>query len=195
MPALTAEKLRSRATGALFFIVFGSAWLLLWLLASQRLTAATATVVGVGLLAGLAATGWVLRQVRLLPAPAPTPDAAGRLRRVRRGFGLVNAGQWAVIILAGWLLPRLGLTLYFTPFMVLVVGLHFFPLARLFGYRGHYLTGAALIAWAVGCVLLRPSGEWQATAALGAGLVLWLSAGYVLAGSIAWLRLVAQAGS
>lgn len=186
MSPFTAEQLARRATGALFFSVFGGAWLSLWLVATQRFTLATGFVVGVGLLALVFTASWVLRHTKPLRRPSQTASDEAQAQREGRLFSLINAVQWGAIFLAGWLLPKLGLALYFTPFIVVVTGLHFLPLARLFRYNGHYLTGVALLLWALGCLWLVPPAAWQSRVALGAGLILWLSAGYAL-GRAVWL--------
>lgn len=188
MATSTADQLTGRAIGALFFAAFGGAWLALWLAATQRLIAATAGALGAGVLALGLAGEWVLRRARRLPVPLPTPTDAAQARREWRVFGAVNVGQWGAIFLAGGLLPRLGFALYLTPAIVLIVGLHFFPLAQLFRYGGHYLTGGALLAWALGCMVLVPPPAWQARVALGAGIILWLSAGYTLGRAAQALR-------
>jgi hypothetical protein len=63
--------------------------------------------------------------------------------------------------------------------VIAVVGLHFLPLARLFRYRPHLLTGLALIALAILAPLAtgRPDNAWGP---LGAGLILWASAAWAL---------------
>ena len=188
MSPFTADQLARRATGALFFSVFGGAWLVLWLAATQRATTANGLPIGFTLLALVFTGSWVLRRTKHVLAQTPGTVAAAPARREGRLFGIVNAVQWGAVFLAGWLLPRLGLSLYFTPVVALIVGLHFFPLARLFRYRGHYLTGGALLLWALGCLLVVPPPEWQGRVALGTGVILWLSAGYSLGRTVWMLR-------
>jgi hypothetical protein len=62
-----------------------------------------------------------------------------------------------------------------------IVGLHMFPLARVFRYPLHYVTGSALVGWAAASALLFPKDEMQGSTALGTGLILWLSALVTLA--------------
>jgi hypothetical protein len=135
---------------------------------------------GAGLLLLVLLAGRLIRQARRLPAPAAGPADTFRARRQWWVFGLVNAGQWGGIFLASWLLPRLGLAVYFTPVLAVVVGLHLLPLARLFHYPSHYFTAGALLLLAAGCLLLLPPPQWQAYVALGTGGILWGSAGYSL---------------
>ena len=65
--------------------------------------------------------------------------------------------------------------------MTLIVGLHFFPLTRLFRYPQHHVTGGALVAWALGCLALVPRESLQSTTAFGTGDILWVSAAVTLA--------------
>jgi hypothetical protein len=44
-----------------------------------------------------------------------------------------------------------------------IVGLHFFPLAKLFRHKAHYITGAALVALAVGYPFMTAGGPEPAT--------------------------------
>lgn len=184
----SAEQLAGRATGALFFALFGGAWLSFGLAATERLTAITGGGVGVGALALLLTSAWVLHRAKQLPTPPPSPEAAARRQRAGRLFNWINAAQWSAIFLLSWLLNRLGYGQVVVPMTVAVVGLHFLPLAHLFRYPGHYLTGAALLAWALGCLLLGRQPALQAQAALGAGIILWTSAGCALWLAIRRLR-------
>jgi hypothetical protein len=73
------------------------------------------------------------------------------------------------------------------PSIMLIVGFHFFPLAKLFSYRAHLVTGALLIALA----LIYPfagSGPMDPIGCIGAGLILWGSATYGLTGAISAAR-------
>ncbi len=188
MQTPTPDHLKGCAIAALSLAVFGSAWFAFWLAATQRLGPATGAILSLGLLALLLTGSWVLRQARQLPPAAPNRANAAKRRREWRVFGAVDAAQWASIFFAGWLLPRLGLAAYLTPLVVGMVGLHFFPLARLFHYHGYYFMGGALVVWPVGCLLVLPQPEWPASVALAAGSILWLSIGYLLWPAVQRLR-------
>jgi hypothetical protein len=66
-----------------------------------------------------------------------------------------------------------------------IVGIHFFPLAKLFRYPLHNLTGAVLVVWASATVLLIPTDHLQGVTALGTGILLWASAAITLTLAIA----------
>lgn len=180
MTPTTTYQLAGRATGAIFFTLFGAAWLSLGLVGMQHLTLLTEAGVVLGALSLLLVSAWVLQRAKQVPTAAVSPEEAARKKRHGRVFAWVNAAQWGTIFLLVWLLPRLGYGQDVVPAMVIVVGLHLFPLARLFANPVHHLTGGALVAWALGCLLLGQQPGLQAQAALGAGGILWVSAAYAL---------------
>lgn len=180
MTSTPTEQVTGRATGALFFSLFGAAWLSLWLLGIQQLTLLTGAGLVLGVLVLLLLSAWVLRQAKQVATAPRSPEEAARKKQQGRVFGWVNAAQWGTVILLVQVLPRLGYAQAIVPAIIIVTGLHFFPLARLFANRVHYLTGGALVAWALGCLLLGQQPALQAQAALGAGLILWASAAYAL---------------
>jgi hypothetical protein len=161
-----ANQISGRAIGALFFTAFGALWLMLSLYARETLSVATVT----GVLLGVVALAWnaiyLLRAARRLPRAADDP-------RVGRIFAWVNGIQCFV---AAFALGKLHLDAYVPSAITAIVGLHFFPLARLFRYPLHHVTGAMLVAWSALSSLAVPTAELQGIAAAGTGLILWLSA-------------------
>ncbi|OZM81500.1 hypothetical protein [Pseudonocardia sp. MH-G8] len=156
--------------GVVILAVFGVAWGL---------------VGASGLPAG---PGWVLRIAAALVAAgavvvALRPVPAGRVAREahlpdgwRRGVGLVNGGQFVAIALVVAVFLLLGRPEFVPPLVCLVVGLHFFPLARLFDQPEYTPTAAVLCA--VACaglvVLLAGPGAAPSRVVVGAGAALTL---------------------
>jgi hypothetical protein len=172
--AQQAGRLRGKAIGALFLTAFGALWLALGLSVRQELDAAALCwIAGFTLVLAAAAVHVMRRAGR----PPRTPLDAAR----DRAFHRINAAQWIVIFLALTLLHRLHLDVYGVSAIAAVVGLHFFPLARLFRNPLHYLTGAALVAWTAGTLWKLPLDSLQGVTALGAGSALWVSAALTLA--------------
>jgi hypothetical protein len=101
-------------------------------------------------------------------------------RRRRRWFHTVNLAQWVLIIGVIYSLQRGDLSAWIPPAVMLVVGLHMLPLAHVFRYRPYYLTGAALIATALGYPFAARGGPASALGCLITGVVLWLTAAWVL---------------
>jgi len=187
----SVEALRGRATGVLFLSGFGGLWFLLGLAASQRLSLPTACALAAGLAALVAGAVLLRRRSAALPPSTLDPEEQ---RRAGRTFGRVNAVQWAAIVLIAVVLGRLHLDAYTPAAVTVVVGMHFFPLARLFRSPQHHVTGAALVLWGAVCLLLVPRDVLQSTTAFGTGAVLWTAAAVTLARSFRQLREVGVAG-
>jgi hypothetical protein len=173
----TANQLSGRAIGSLFFAVFGAIWIALSLYALQWLRAATVSVVLLALVGLVLAALHLLRQAKRWPR-VPDDPAMGR------AFGWINAVQWIAVAIVAITLANLHLDAYVMCAITAIVGLHMFPLARLFRYPLHYATGAVLVAWAIGSAVLVPTENMQGVAALGTGILLWLSSAVTLA--FAW---------
>jgi hypothetical protein len=170
----TANQLSGRAIGSMFFACFGTGWLFLALAAKQRINGPTASGTVLGMSAMLVAAFYLMRLAKRWPRVAQDPA-------LRRGFAWVNAIQWTAIAAVVFSFSKLHLDAYATPAIAAIAGLHLFPLARLFHYPLHYLTGTLLVAWAVASAVLVPLSEMQGTAALGTGIILWASAVVTLA--------------
>jgi hypothetical protein len=165
------------AFGGVFLALFGATWLVgasvLYLSASALALAAIAAG-AVGLVAWALAT---FRARRLAYAGAPDPAAGRRLRRALIG---VNAAQWSLIGLAILVMNVSGHIAWIMPSVIFLVGVHFFPLARIFGYRGYYWTAAGLVLVAVLDVAAGAGGALAAPSLLATGAILWLSAAALL---------------
>ena len=161
----------------MFFAVFGGMWLGLWAHSEFPESVGALLVIAVLAAALLVAAYRTYKANSLaLQAISKTPES---LRR-SRVFNLVNGGQWGVIVVVALALSQIGYAKWTLPAVIFVIGLHFLPLARLFAYGPHYLTGAALILLACVYPFVAPEGPESAVGALGAGLVLWLSAAWAI---------------
>jgi hypothetical protein len=170
----TANQLSGRAIGAIFFAGFGAIWLSLSLYALERLHAATVSGVLLSLAVLILAAIYLLREAKRWPRVPDDPALS-------RAFNRVNAVQWIAIAVVVFALSRLHLDAYVMNAITAIVGLHMFPLARIFRYSPHYATGTVLVVWAAASALLEPVEHLQGIAALGTGVILWLSAAFTLA--------------
>jgi hypothetical protein len=173
-PSPTANQLGGRAVGSIFFAGFGALWLLLALYAREQLSAVSVFGVALATLL-LVLVAMRLRSLAKRFPRVPDDPAMGR------AFGWINAIQWTAVAVAAFTLAKLHLDAYVMNAITAIVGLHMFPLARVFRYPMHYATGAALVVWAAAAALLVPSDQMQGTTALGTGIILWLSAAVTLA--------------
>ncbi len=172
--AQTANAFSGRAIGSIFFAGFGALWLALSLYAMERLRVATVFGVLVGAAVLLLAALYLLRQAKKWPRVTDDP-AVGRY------FGWINAIQWTAVAIVALSFTKLHIDAYIVSAITAIIGLHLFPLARLFRYPLHYGTGTLLVAWAAASAMLVPAEQMQGTAALGTGIILWLSAAVTLA--------------
>lgn len=187
--SVTANQIGGRAVGAMFFTGFGALWLLLALYARQQFDAASIAAVALIAIALAAAALYLRTQARRFPQ-MPEDPAVGRV------FGRVNAVQWIAIAVVAFAFPKLHWDAYLMSAITLIVGVHLFPLARLFHYPLHYVTGGVLVAWAALSAAIAPAGALQSTTALGTGTVLWLSAAATLVAALRLTRgATAQAAS
>jgi hypothetical protein len=164
---------RGHAIGATFFAIFGGAWLALW---NYRAAPARFWVYGLiaaGAVAILAAAR--ARYRRYAAAAAELAETPVQQRR-QRWFHIINVGQWILILIVGNVLANLGLGAWVIPAAILIVGLHFLPLAWLFSNPVLYATAAGFIALAGVYPFVAPGGPADPVGSLGAGLLLWLSA-------------------
>jgi hypothetical protein len=165
----TANQLSGRAIGAMFFAGFGSGWMFLSLTALQKISAGSATAVGLVTLALLAASGYLASQAKRWPRMREDP-------KMGRVFRIINLVQWTAVAAVAFGFARFHIDAYVMSAITAIVGLHMFPLARLFKYTPHYVTGAVLVAWSAVSIFAAPIDHLQGVTALGTGTILWLSA-------------------
>lgn len=173
-PAIPANAaLARRATGAMFFSVFGGAWLMLWAQRSVGLKPMLMLAIASGTLAlFLYCRRRYVQHRAALGSALDQPKQASR----RRTFIIVNVFQWTAIIVLVNVFQKNSMHDWIFPAVFMVVGLHFLPLAKVSAYPAHYVTGAALIILATAYPLLAPQGPRDAVGCLLAGLMLWASA-------------------
>jgi len=165
----TANQLRGRAIGSLFFAGFGALWIGLALYVKEMLTAASVSFVMLDLAVLVGMACWLLREAKRFPTVAEDPERGRKLNRI-------NIMQWIAAAIVAFSFARLHIDAYVMCGITAIVGLHFFPLARLFRYAMHYVTGSVLLVWAAASATLVPAEHLQGTSALGTGIILWVSA-------------------
>jgi len=165
-----------RAFGGLFMAGFGTVWLVVACLGG--LDTAWPGLVPV-LLIGLALLALGIQRLRALgPKPPGTEHSVQERARMRR-FQWINAAQWTAIGLGVAACAAFDRPAWILPWVTAVIGLHFLPLAGLFDYPWHRLTGAALLVIALVRLLLGDGFPPPLVAAANGG-VLWLSAAWIM---------------
>jgi hypothetical protein len=169
----------NHAIGALFLFLFGAVWLAGWCLhpTAQHLSSLW-LIVPICIAMCALAVRQFRRNITAYRAEAKLP--AGK--RSNRVLGIVNGVQWLCIFAAAVFLQAFGYSQWFVACVILIVGLHFIPLAAALRYPPYYYTAVALVALAVLFPLLSAAGPKSSVGLLGAGVILWVTALGLLAG-------------
>lgn len=164
------ERAQGSSIGATIVGFFGAVWLMLGMVsAGVSWQAGVAGVLPVFIV--IAFLGMLVR--RRLPeiAEIEPPEKKQRMRV----FMMVNVVQWVGIFGVVNLLASLHLNAWIIPAIVLIVGAHFIPLARIFQAPQHVKTGIAMMLCAAAAVVL-PVSVRDTVECVAAGTILWISA-------------------
>lgn len=198
------DNIKGLASAGFFMAFFGAAWWG-WGVGGVQGVFAGETVAFFGMLALatiILVSGGILllRAARRLPqdtsSVAQAHDAVEG-KRYGRTFGFVFGLEIVIIVLGIILLTRFHHPEFLLPFVAIVVGLHFFPLARLFNVRLYYVTGALLVLAAVTVMLAVPVHimignlhAWDALVGATCAVILWLTGIYALLRGRSFLKQV-----
>src|ERR1700689_5271150 len=167
-------RMRGRAVGAIVCAGVGAYSLYWWtedaIQGERRLwfggIAAISTILIVWAIANL---------VALRHAPKIVLDK--RLARYYRvGYALIVATEGAAISVGGPILGHFHRPDLYGQWVGAIVGIHFFPLGKLFKIPLYYWTGAAISLAAFGSLLISASSLRSAISAGGTGVALWITA-------------------
>ncbi|MEA3053632.1 MAG: hypothetical protein QOG72_2535 [Sphingomonadales bacterium] len=146
----------------LVLTVFAAAWA--W--AALRLSGGAPGLAFLPIAVSLALLAWGWRG---------SPAFPSRGRHVGRVVWLWSSIEVAALLVTTNVLQNLGRGDLMFPLAAIIVGLHFFPLARAIPVRLYYATGAGfLVAGAAG--LLVPPAERPMVVGMSAALTLWATA-------------------
>lgn len=180
---LSRTELRGRAAGIGVMAVFALGWSAGGV--SSLPVGAGRAVFGVCAAATLAFAVLAARTGR---SAAGAPDDGSLTPEIRRRTGrrflLVLGAEVAAVLVIGRVLAATGHTEAVPALVALAVGLHFFPLAPLFGVRAYHVTGAALCSVAVAALVLAPLTStpalWTLLPGLGSALTLYATSAALL---------------
>jgi len=177
----TAEIVSGRATGVLFFAGFGSLWLSNGLAASHHLNAITVAALAVILAAlTIPAIRLIQSAAKASPATPESPAESSEAIQRNRAFYRINAMQWGAGFAAIVLFNAIHRPEFLAPVIAFIVGMHLFPLAKLFRYPVHNVTGSLLVLWSTAIVAVLPPQALPAAGTFGAAAILLASAAYTL---------------
>ncbi len=182
------------AGGCLWLIFVGTVyagWSLLtvrsgpatWLLAGMFLCAAALILFGIAMIRG----------VLQLPFLHAVSSAGGQ--KIMRQFGMIVAAEGLAIAAMSIICADNHHGRYIVPLALVIVGLHFLPLAKLFEVPRYYVTGILFCAISVATMLLNPSSahighaqSWIVLPSVGCALVALATAraGFERSATILW---------
>ena len=160
----------------MMFLGFFGTW---WTLAGcQGLYGASIPVVTAAAIVGLSifCVGLYLSLTSVQRPQEEQPEALQRAQA--RTFRNINIVQWVAVAALIVTLNVLGHGEWLYPGIMIIVGLHFLPLARLFPASkvNNFITGLALVAVALIYPFVAVGGPQNPWGPLAAGLILWTSA-------------------
>ncbi|MFG2173707.1 hypothetical protein ACGFMO_20445 [Streptomyces niveus] len=181
---ISRAELRGRATGAGVMAFFGLGWMACGVTDMPVTAGRVVFAVGVAVSITFAVLG---ARMGRGAADAPTTDTeptAARKKKVGARFALVVVAEWVAIFVIARVLVSTDHAEAVPAFVAAVVGIHFFPLARLFGVRAYHWTGATLCASAGAGAVLAPltstSALWTSVPGFGSAAALYATCVYLL---------------
>jgi hypothetical protein len=169
-----SERAKGASIGATIMGGFGAAWLAMGM-TSAGAPVEIALAVVLPVFALVACLGSTVRHRLPKFAGPESPEK----KQMMRFFAVVNIVQWFAIFGTVTLLRHLHMDGWIVPAIVLIVGAHFLPLARIFHAPQHRPTGIAMMVVAALAIVL-PVSMRDTVECLSAGLILWISAAAAL---------------
>ena len=176
------SSVRGLASSVVFLAAFGTLWAMTGIGGLRGLDvgwlSALMIVVGLALLGGGISLIYAARQIANHNANANDSEE----HRRNKWFRIIFATELLAIGIAFVVCRAVNRVDMFFPVVVLIVGIHFFPLAALFRVNDYYLAGILLCALAVITLFAIPErlalndlqiAAWRVTLGFGAAFILW----------------------
>ena len=167
--------------GAATMFAFGVLWLVLGVLSTPLPSWVRPVLLLTGLLLAGCGSATAKHAVTLYHRASRPAEAENQWSRpVRRRFGLISGLEGVAIFVVILLLNLAHRPEAVSPAIAIIVGLHFFPLARLFGRPLYYATGTVGCAIGVIGLLISPASPRNGFVGIAFGLLLWVTTAMVL---------------
>lgn len=132
------------ANGVMFMTFFGALWASIGIIGSHGLGAPWSLVLS-GIVTLILLSGAIsLFGKACNMNHAVTPEEREQWRKINRKFGLIFGLEGLAIFIASVICNMINNFEVFFPIMAIIVGIHFFPLARLFRENFYYGSGVML---------------------------------------------------
>ncbi|MFL7869898.1 MAG: hypothetical protein AB8I58_13790 [Anaerolineales bacterium] len=188
------SSVRGIASGVVFLAIFGVLWVAIGINGLQGLDEPWLLILMLLIGVALLVAGISLRRASQQYPKAKNPDG----QRRNKWFLIVFATELITIVIANVICRAINRFDLFFPVMMLIVGIHFFPLAALFRVKKYYTTGVLLCLLAILTIFAVPErirlngmqiNTWWVILGLGGAFILW---GVGFANWIQGKRLLAQ---
>ncbi|MEH6939836.1 hypothetical protein V7056_18620 [Bacillus sp. JJ664] len=180
---LSKAEVFGAANGVMFMTFFGALWASIGIIGSHGLVApwllVLSVVMTIILLIGAISLFGKARNMN----NAFIPEVSEHRKKINRKFGLIFGLEGLAIFIASVICNIINHFEVFFPIMAIIVGIHFFPLAKLFRENFYYGTGGVLCILGVITFLL-PTNVTVSNVTLiatstfigfGSALTLWLT--------------------
>ncbi len=163
------------ATGAVIMSLFATIW---WIVGVKSSSHGSAPMYAVA----VAITVGILLLARRRRGDEVSSDSVERSRKGRL-LGIASGLEGLAIFVAGNVLINAGRRDLFAPVVAIIVGVHFFPIARWLPARLYYLTGALLVALGLTGFCVSDPATRLLFVSVGAACILWLTSAAALRAS------------
>ncbi|MET9553437.1 hypothetical protein [Streptomyces sp. NPDC006645] len=181
---ISRAELRGRATGAGVMAFFGLGWMACGVTDMPVAAGRAVFAIGVAVSITFAVLGARMGRRAAATPTTDTEPTAARKKKAGVGFALVVVVEWVAIFAVARVLVATDHAEAIPAFVAAVVGIHFFPLARLFGVGAYHWTGAAMCASALTAAVLAPltstDALWTAVPGFGSAAALYATCVYLL---------------
>jgi hypothetical protein len=174
-----AQIILGAGRGAMITTLFGAFWLGLSIVALGTFPTEVIVPFCAIFIALLIGSGLFISKGRKLRKNMPLASN-GATERVRRSFKIISVAEGVAIGVASAIAGILHRPELMAIWIAIIVGLHFLPLARIFGRPVYYVTGIAIAGWATLAWISFQGPSKTALAGAGTGVVLWATSAYIL---------------
>lgn len=175
-----SNEVRGYGNGAVIIALMGSGWALIGL---YHHVVALVCILSIPILLIALGIKFIRTGNRLRSREAlPTATEIAAERSLQKRFIWIFAGEGIAIFLAVNVLAKIGKSFFLIPTIGIIVGLHFLPLARVYGRPLFYWSGAVQILFCVitGFVRRSDPAGLNIITALGMAIILWATMFIVL---------------
>lgn len=171
-PDITSGQLKASARGGLICALFGSAWMYWAVAFSGHPTPIWFSAVS---LPAITLTIWAILRILAFRHLLSSAADLQHWRTSRKFLWIDSVVEWVLVGVGTFLLSRIGRYDLIPQLFGLIIGLHFFPIAKVFQLPRYYWVGATMIAGEISSLFI-PRGDIRNIIGCACiGLTLWIN--------------------